>query len=131
MNYSGDIDGSGNRLYIRSTVNGSNISVGYWHLMENSPVAINPRTGMPFKVGDTVFQGELIAYSGRTGNAHDVDNPHLHLVVKNNSGTFVDPEYYINGKVLSSTVNGERKVSSVEIVDINCDDEENEITIYY
>ncbi len=131
LNYSGDIDGSGNRLYIRSTVNGSNISVGYWHLMENSPVAINPRTGMPFKVGDTVFQGELIAYSGRTGNAHDVDNPHLHLVVKNNSGTFVDPESYINGKVLSSTVNGERKVSSVEIVDINCDDEENEITIYY
>ena len=27
LNYSGDIDGSGNRLYIRSTVNGSNISV--------------------------------------------------------------------------------------------------------
>ena len=99
--------------------------------MENPPVAINPRTGMPFKVGDAVFQGEQIAYSGRTGNAHDVDNPHLHLVVKNNSGTFVDPEYYLNGKVLSSTVNGERKVSSVEIVDINCDDEENEITIYY
>lgn len=130
-NYSGDKNAAGNRIYINSTVNGKNISVGYWHLMENSPVAINPRTGMPFKVGDAVFQGELIAYAGRTGNAYNVDNPHLHLSVKNNAGEFVDPKDYINGKISSSTTNGVMTVDSTEITNINCDEEESDITVYY
>ena len=129
--YIGDMNAAGNRIYINSTVNGKNISVGYWHLMENSPVAINPRTGMPFKVGDAVFQGELIAYAGRTGNAYNVDNPHLHLSVKNNAGEFVDPKDYINGKISSSTTNGVMTVDSTEITNINCDEEESDITVYY
>lgn len=131
LNYIGDDNPAGNRIYIQSSVNGEKIAVGYWHLMEGTPVAINPRTGRPFKVGDTVYQGELIAYTGITGNAYDVPNPHLHLSVKNSSGVFVNPEDYINGKVSSSQVSGLRTVNSTEIKNINCDEEEKEITIYY
>ena len=129
--YMGDKNNAGNRIYIQSSVNGEKIAVGYWHLMEGTPVAINPRTGRPFKVGDTVYQGELIAYTGITGNAYNVPNPHLHLSVKNGSGVFVDPEDYINGKVSASQVNGLRTVNSTDIKGINCDDEEKELTIYY
>ena len=43
-------------------------------------MAVNPRTGTTFKPGDEVFAGEIVGYTGRTGNAYDVDYPHLHLV---------------------------------------------------
>lgn len=131
VGYNGDKNDAGNRIYIQSSVGGEKVSVGYWHLMSETPVAINPRTGQPFRVGDIVFQGEVIAYAGVTGNAYNVPNPHLHLAVKNSVGDFVDPEEYINGKVTSSDVGGQRTINSTEITDIDCDEEEQEITIYY
>lgn len=131
VGYNGDKNNAGNRIYIQSSVGGEKVSVGYWHLMSETPVAINPRTGQPFRVGDIVFQGEVIAYAGVTGNAYNVPNPHLHLAVKNSVGDFVDPEEYINGKVTSSDVGGQRTISSTEITVIDCDEEEQEITIYY
>lgn len=52
----------------------------YSHLQAGNPVAINPRTGEYYKVGDAVFRGDLIGFTGRTGNAYEgVPNPHLHL----------------------------------------------------
>jgi murein DD-endopeptidase MepM/ murein hydrolase activator NlpD len=47
---------------------------GYWHLQHNGAVV---------KVGDTVTQGQLIAYSGKTGYAMI---PHLHFLVWRSSG---------------------------------------------
>lgn len=83
------------------------------------PVAINPRTGEPFKPGDIVYQGEVIAYSGRTGNAYNVDYAHLHLVVKK-INKFIDPEPYINGKLNSTGTNQNKVVSSTDINNIKC-----------
>lgn len=45
------------------------------------------------KVGDTVSQGDLIAYSGTSGNS---TGPHLHFGVKEND-TWVDPLNYLTG----------------------------------
>ena len=51
---------------------------------------------MNYKYGDSVYQGELIGYSGATGNAYNVPNKHLHLGIKVD-GSWVDPAPYING----------------------------------
>lgn len=64
---------------------------------------INPRTGERFKNGDVVYQGDLIGYAGRTGNAYNVPNYHLHLGVKYN-GVYVDPVGFINGTINLSTL---------------------------
>lgn len=100
-----------------------NISVGYWHLSANNPVAINPRTGRPYAVGDMVYQGEIIAYAGRTGNANRVPYAHLHLSIKKN-GLFVDPMLYINGHLDSTGAGAQILVSSTEIRNIICDNEQ-------
>lgn len=58
----------GNKIEITSDITtlglSSTITVLYAHLQYGNPVAINPRTGMTFKVGDKVYPGELIGYSG-------------------------------------------------------------------
>lgn len=82
----------------------------YSHLNYGNPVAINPRTGEPFKVGDTVYQGDLFAYTGKTGNAwkdKDVPNKHLDLsagYTLNWRGMIpkkqqIDPMPFINGTI--------------------------------
>ena len=119
LGYYGDTDDSGNRIYIDSELNGESISVGYWHLLVNTPIAVNPRTGEPFKPGDVVYQGEIIAYSGRTGNAYKVDYAHLHLAVKKNN-KFIDPEPYINGKLNTKGEDENKVVSSTDITNIKC-----------
>ena len=95
----------GNRIRISSKVIDSNdttkiqsISVLYAHLQYQNAVGRNPRTGRQFDVGDLVYQGELIGYSGKTGNAYNVSVKHLHLGVKND-GSWVDPAPYINGTI--------------------------------
>ena len=45
------------------------------------------------KVGDTVRQGDVIAWSGTTGNS---TGPHLHFGIKEND-TWVDPLNYLSG----------------------------------
>ena len=86
----------GNELRISVTEKGKTTTYQYAHLRSGMPIAVNPRTGQPFKLNDMVYEGDLIGYSGRSGNATDVPNPHLHLGV-NSGGKWVDPKPYING----------------------------------
>ena len=86
----------GNELRITTMKDRKTFTVQYAHLQGGTPIAVNPRTGKPFKEGDTVYQGDLIGYSGRSGNATDVPNPHLHFGVFA-GGRWVDPKPYING----------------------------------
>ncbi|MDO5968368.1 M23 family metallopeptidase [Flavivirga aquimarina] len=76
--WTGDKNAAGNRIYISSTVDSNNFQFGYWHLSE---IEINPNTGAPYKAGDTIAQGDLIGYTGTTGNANSVHSAgsHLHL----------------------------------------------------
>lgn len=118
--YSGDKNDAGNRIYIKSTFNGNNIRIGYWHLQAGTPVAINPRTGKPFAPGDVVYAGELVAYTGRTGNAYNVENKHLHLTYHKN-WVLTNPEEILNGKVdWNETMT---KVLTEGLKGIKCDSE--------
>lgn len=98
--YKGDRNGAGNRFGVRSKVNGKTITVYYWHLSADYPVAI--RNGEPLKVGDYVQAGTIIGYTGVTGNAK-AELPHLHLGIKDETGNWINPELYLNG-----TVNGSK-----------------------
>lgn len=91
------------------------------HLQADNPVAINPRTGVPFKPGDNLFRGEIIGYTGRTGNAYNVPYKHLHLGVKRN-GYYVDPADYINGE-LQWNNEAKTSISETKIINIKCNDE--------
>ena len=87
----------GNDIRIKTTLpNGQTIIAVYAHLQQGTPIAINSRTNEPFKEGDRVFAGEMIAYSGKTGNAYNVDHPHVHLGIKIGRN-WIDPQPYING----------------------------------
>lgn len=100
--YSGDKNAAGNRIYVSSTVDGETILIGYWHLEAGNAVAINPRTGKKFKTGDSVNQGDIIGYTGLTGNANVYNKPHLHLGVKKNS-SWINPEDYLNATIKTDT----------------------------
>ena len=121
LDYSGDDNDAGNRFSIDYEKNGNTITFVYWHLQVGMHIAVNPRTGDVFKPGDKVFAGEIIGYTGRTGNAYDVAFKHLHLGVKFN-GDWVDPADYINGEL---QWNNESKtdISETEIINIKCNDE--------
>ena len=135
IGYRGDIDGAGNRVHIKCIVNNREVLIGYWHLLEGTPVAINPRTHKPYAPGDKVYQGETIGYTGRTGNCYDIPNYHLHLVVvdyeKRNAGNvkYLNPEDYINGNV-DWTDDNKRTLESLNIINIDCHDE-NENAKYF
>ena len=87
------------------------IYIQYSHLQYGNAIGFNYREGRLFKQGDRVFAGDLIGYTGRTGNAWSVKNPHLHLGVsptfvelENGYGyipehSYVDPADYINGEI--------------------------------
>ena len=94
-----DVKGYGRKVYLQ-----------YSHLQYGTPVAVNPRTGKPFAKGDRVFAGDLIAYTGKTGNAFndDVPNKHLDLMAafevdaatgKLMSAALTDPAPFLNGSV--------------------------------
>ena len=100
----------------------------YSHLQYGTPVAVNPRTGKPFAKGDRVFAGDLIGYTGKTGNAFldaDVPNKHLDLMAafgvdaagKLRSGTLTDPAPFLNGTIDMAHL--QRKQGQVE--GIRCD----------
>ena len=105
----------GNELRIETNEDGSVFITQYAHLQAGNPIAKNPRTGKPFNVGDYVYQGDLIGYTGRTGNAVDVPNPHLHFGVRI-AGEWVDPKPYINGTYNVNTINATEGI----ITDIKC-----------
>lgn len=99
----------GNDIRITTTLpNGQTILVLYAHLQTGNPIAINPRTSKPFQEGDIIFAGEMIAYSGKTGNAYNVRHPHVHLGIrtinfgkdknKDTFGPWLNPDNYINGE---------------------------------
>jgi len=121
--YSGDMNDAGNRIYVESEIDGNRVVMGYCHLQSGTPVAINPRTGKSFAPGDKVFRGEIVAYTGQTGNAFNVENKHLHLTAQEN-GRAVNPEKYINGKVEEQEyLPGDAKVKSEKLIEIRCDEE--------
>lgn len=92
--YTGDKNAAGNRIYI--TVS-KGVEDAYFHLQAGEPVAINPRTGRLFEVGDSVEMGEIIGYVGITGNANP-NVPHLHFGVRVNN-TWKNPIDYINATI--------------------------------
>jgi len=98
--YQGDTNGAGNRINIDSTIDGSTVSFGYWHLQAGNPIARNPRTGWYWVSGDSIYAGELIGYIGITGNA-DANVPHLHLT----NGADTNPTTYLNATVSTTTRN--------------------------
>lgn len=119
-NYTGDTNDAGNRFYLECEVSGMKVAFAFWHLQAGNAVAVNPRsaTGAKFKPGDLVYQGEKIGYIGRTGNAYNVNNIHLHFGVKNlSTGKWMDPEDFINGEVYEDMMG---YVLETAIMNINC-----------
>lgn len=121
------VEGSyGNEIVIECEVDGETLYFMYSHLNYGNPIAINPRTGIEFAIGDLVYVGDLIGFSGKTGNAHDdgdVPNKHLHLGISTDWHTdhrdnnWIDPAPYING-----TINAESKLTNgVKVEAIRCD----------
>lgn len=100
----------GNVIVTENEVRGyGKLYLQYSHLQFGRPVAENPRTGKPFARGDRVFAGDLIGYTGKTGNAFsdaDVPNKHLDLMAateadpatgKLKSAALMDPAPFLNG----------------------------------
>ena len=108
----------GNELRITTTKDRKTFTIQYAHLRGGIPFAVNPRTGRTYKEGDIVYQGDLIGYSGRSGNATGVPNPHLHLGVRS-GGKWIDPKPYINGTYAS----GQKAIDRAKgrITDVRCD----------
>jgi hypothetical protein len=101
----------GNVIVTENQVKGSDrkVYLQYSHLRYGTPVAVNPRTGKPFAKGDPVFAGDLIGYTGKSGNAYndtDVPNKHLDLMAafevdastgKLKKSALTDPAPFLNG----------------------------------
>lgn len=99
----------GKHIKIRATVNGSTVYMRYCHL-----------NTFAVKVGDKVLSGQLIGYSGSTGNS---TGPHLHYEVRNandyygnSSSPNLNPKYYLPGTSYTfeshATVNNPDGISS-------------------
>ena len=98
----------GKRIKIRATVNGSTVYIRYCHL---NSFAVN--------VGDKVTSGQLIAYSGSTGNS---TGPHLHYEVRNSNDRYgsssnpnLNPRDYLPGTSYLFTSDKSTDVPSITI----------------
>ena len=112
----------GNVIVTENKVKGYDrkVYLQYSHLQYGTPVAVNPRTGKPFERGDRVFAGDLIGYTGKTGNAFDdtdVPSKHLDLMAafgadpktgKILSDTRTDPAPFLNGTIDLTTLQRSR-----------------------
>ncbi|MDO5409428.1 MAG: M23 family metallopeptidase, partial [Lachnospiraceae bacterium] len=77
-------DSYGKHIKIKSIVNNSTMIMYYCHL-----------NNFAVKAGDKVTSGQLIGYSGSTGNS---TGPHLHYEVKDSqNNTHVNPRNYLPG----------------------------------
>nr|WP_275051266.1 M23 family metallopeptidase [Helicobacter saguini] len=61
------------------------------------------------KQGQEVKAGELIGYSGISGNANNTKAPHLHLEVRDNQANRINPAFYLQAKVIESDFTKEEK----------------------
>lgn len=98
----------GKHIKIRTTVNGSTVYIRYCHL---NSFAVN--------VGDKVTSGQLIAYSGSTGNS---TGPHLHYEVRNSNDRYgsssnpnLNPRDYLPGTSYLFTSDKSTDVPSITI----------------
>ena len=86
------IDASGNKCGIGAIIRGnnnSNYQTGYCHLSRFDPQIELDLNTLGFA---NVRQGQIIGYTGKTGNAQN-SPAHLHFKVRNkNTGVAVDPE---------------------------------------
>ena len=98
--YRGDRNDAGNRFSVRHVINGKEIVVSYWHLHELHPVVV--RAGRELAPGDSVMAGDLIGYTGVTGNS-DPERPHLHFGIKKN-GEWIDPAFYLNAEISPTSI---------------------------
>ena len=110
--YTGDKNAAGNRITIQSEINGETVYMSYWHLQENTATTKPVAGGI--EVGTVVKAGQLIGFSGQTGNAMGGE-PHLHLAtykIVNGKKVYVDPQPYLgiefekgdNGKLKSTKI---------------------------
>lgn len=110
------------------SVKDANRSLGNWVAIEynerllffchlqggGKTVGYNYRANRKFKEGDIVYCGDIIAYSGQSGNAVGIANPHVHFEVRDLSASqWYDPTQYLNGRV---------DYSSGSVVEVKCDD---------
>lgn len=89
----------GKHIKIKASVNGSTVYMRYCHL-----------NSFAVSVGNKVSAGQLIAYSGSTGNS---TGPHLHYEVRNANDTYgsssnpnLNPKNYLPGSSYSFATNG-------------------------
>ena len=114
----------GNKIVIECEIDGEILYFMYAHLNYGNPVAFNYRESRDFTIGDTVYAGDLIGYSGKTGNAFydkEVPNKHLHLGVNTRQDLspagWVDPTPYINGTIDVKSI----QTTQGAITEIRCD----------
>lgn len=117
----------GNEIRIRGTV--INAYTGeeqemifqYAHLQYANAIAMNFKTGHMFKEGDWVYAGELIGYTGESGNAYHVDYPHLHFGAQIvGEYKWIDPLPYLNATYDLNTINSKYGKMDIRV----CDDED-------
>ena len=110
----------GNIIEYTSYINGRQVMFRYAHLQYGNPVAVNPssKNGDKYKVQDIVKMGDVIGYTGRTGNAWNVKNKHLHLEVYVD-GIRVDPRNWINATYGStqSALNAAKGAMTINLCD--------------
>ena len=113
MKYEDDGGGYGNNVRVRTYIDNKEVIILYAHLDVN---------GVDVKPGQTVQAGTQLGRTGRTGNAYNVTNPHLHFEVRDaKTQKAINPEPFLNGKVSESGA----------FVDVACDNRDQNSTIMW